>query len=250
MEGELPNPERVLHPELGLLTKVFIVYAHNPERYTQIQPPGPADIEQIKQSDSSKTYDVIWQKYDQECLDHERERDEAIALHERKVFEFATFLRENSIAVSYDRLLDDKGAPNKLRWSEQQIRDSDYALLIVTPSLRPFLDRAPEEEKEFIFRGDYLYNLLHHTPHGLGILPVFLDRCKDPALLPKAREAGTMYEVRSPFEVASGERPDDLISLYRVLTRQPGFVLPPPKPQGVVRLKPKRSCKSALLYLQ
>lgn len=244
MEGKLPNPERVRHPELGLLTKVFIVYAHNPEPYRQIQPPGQADVQQLLQRDPSRTEDAIWQAYEQECLDHERRRDEAIALHEKQVFDFASFLRESCIAVAYDRLLDDKGAPNKLKWSEQQIADSDYVLLIVTPSLLHFLHQAPEDE--FIFRGDYLYNLLHHTPPGLGILPIFLNRCKDLALLPKAREASTLYEVHSPFEVASGERPDDLITLYRVLTRQPAFVQPAAKPQAVVRIKPKKSCKSDL----
>ena len=236
--GKLPNPLRIVDHDCELvLGKVFIVYAHNPHLYTQLQPPSPEDVKRL---DPTKTEQAIWEEFRQECIDHERKMAEVIAHHEEEVAKFAAFLQKSGVAVAYDRLLDDTSAANKLRWTQEQIADSDYVVLVITPSFLHFLQQQPPPEEEYIFSGDYLFNIIHGT--DITFLPIFLNRPKELSLLPKAREANSLYEVRFPLDLTDSSRGDDLMSLYRLLTKQPEYIQYPVS-QEIVRLKPKKRCE-------
>lgn len=249
--AELPNPKRCEITENGklkLLPKVFVVYAHNPGEYLQIRPPN---VDEVMRKDPSMTRELIQQRYEREKIQLSTQTEENIRKHKLLVREFSDFLQSSGVAVAYDQLLADTGTDNLMRWTEQQIEDSDYVILIVTPSLREFLTNPSyaSRDEEYIFSGHTLYNLIHsppsrpNSPLGLGVLcflPVFLESTKNLGFLPKTLEAGSCYEIWKPFDV---QRPqgDDLVSLYTLLTRQ--SVCPPPAHIGYVPIRPKKRCK-------
>ena len=232
----LPNPQRYNHPEHGLLPKVFIVYAHNPSEYSQIAPPN---IQEVLQANPQLTEDDVWRQHEDEVVRHDAQEKNGITESERMVERFALFLQESHIAVAYDLLLRDTGADNVMKWAQEQIEDSDYVILIISPSFRNFLEGKwffPFEQ-EPLFSGHYLYNLVN-SPRDVRLLPVFLNRLKDSTLLPKALEASTTFEVFEPFNVHT----EDLRSLYGILTKQ--RLNEAPKVPTIVKLKPRKNrCK-------
>ena len=243
--AEPPNPER---RKSKLLPKVFIVYAHNPGEYRQIHPP---DVDGLMRDNPSMTRDWIEQQYEEEKIQLSAQTEENIRQHKLLVRKFSNFLTGAGVPVTYDQLLDDTGTDNLMRWTEQQIKDSDYVILIVTPSLHEFLTNpsSASRDEEYIFSGHTLYNLIHsppsrpNSPLGLGVLcflPVFLESTKNLDLLPKTLEAGSCYEVWKPFDVQR-PRGDDLVLLYTLLTRQ--SVCPTPEPIAYVPIRRKKRCK-------
>lgn len=226
---ELPNPRRVHDPRYGLLPKVFVVYARNPTVYTQVAPPKPVP----------DMTDEELQAFTVEATQHLQRQEEAIRNHQALIRRFASFLQRSLIAVSYDQLLLDTGAGNQMRWYQEQIADSDYLILVITPSFKEFLqDEAPPEE-EYIFTGHYLFNLINNPSPHLRFLPVFLNQPADRELLPVALKAASVFQIVEPFDVQRG----DMCSLYAILTNQ--RLCEAPVPEGVVKLKPKRrGCES------
>ncbi len=189
-----------------------ILYTHNPFEYTEVQ--------RIMREDGTILNE-------QEILEHEDKRRITIKENQQAVSRFARFLQKYGIPVAYDQLLWDTSADNSLRWLHQQIVESKYIILIITPSLNPFLTarEMPSTEREVIFTGPFLYNLLHSSENENQFLPVFLNRSKDTDLLPLTlKHAVHMYEVHDEnfeqdLKSPVGEE-RDLQRLYRLLTNQ------------------------------
>ncbi len=225
---ELPNPQRFHHLEYGLLPKVFVVYPLNPDIYTQLQPPKPVDYMTPEEE----------QAFSDEVALHFQQQDQSIKDHESLIRRFARFLQRSHIAVSYDQLLLDTGAGNQMRWYQEQIADSDYVIIVITPSFNEFLNGECPPEKEYIFTGHYLYNLINSPPPNLRLLPVFLNQNTDVELLPVTLKAARTFQIFEPFDVQM----DDLRSLYGILTNQ--RLCGAPVPEGVVKVQPRRRrCK-------
>lgn len=231
--ADLPNLQRQKHPDnpAETLPKVFIAYPRKPTLYTQIAPPV------LESGTSEEEQSELWQE---RVVQHERDAEAEIREHEETVKRFANFLQQSSVAVAYDLLVRDTGVGNITRWCQTQIEDSDYVILIVTPSFCSFLKGECPQEKEPLFSSDYLYNLIHFPPQKLQFLPVFLCRPKDLSLLPKALVASSVYEVwenyRPPFD-------GDLEALYCRLTKQNRYEAPVPMSQPFKIQGRRRRCK-------
>lgn len=230
MATELPNPTRYTDDVHGLLPKVFIVYPHNPQVYTWV---APTPIDDLQRKFPGKS-DLDLRKIQvEDARKRENEREEIIRGHNELVFRFAQFLGHFKIAVAYEGLLLDHATPNKMKWFEEQMKDSDYILLIITDSFNHFLFHQPPEEKEPIFVGDFLHIVVYNSKKRL--LPIFLDRPKNLDLLPSSLRSSSTYHVvmtsnRHPY---FDLRQPELDSLYSFLTNQ-DRIQPPPAPKGGV----------------
>lgn len=225
-----PDPERHTDPTYGLLSKVFIVYPHNPEVYQWIP---PTSLEVLQRRYPEHSPDELRKCQVAELKKREVEEKERIERHDQLVHNFAQFLNSHKIAVAYEGLLHDCPTDNYMRWFQKQMKDSDYVMLIITPSFCQFLSNEPPQDKERIFVGQFLHNFVHRP--SKPILPVFLNSPKCSTLLPDALKASATYHV-----VASRESPyfnvqqPELDRLYAVLTKQNRML--PPSPNGGVVL--------------
>ena len=163
--------------------------------------------------------------------------NQEIAEHQNEVYRFACFLQKNYIAVAYDLMLKDSPASDILKWVENQIKDSDYVILIITPSFNNFLDNPPPHEKECIFGTDYVSRLVRY-PAETKFLVVFLNREKDERLLPTSLRGHTLYKIYEPFEIGE-TRHNDLEDLYAVLTNQKRYTSL--EPLGVIPLTKRKT---------
>lgn len=218
-----PNPKRHSDSEHGLLPKVFIVYPHNPQVY-RWSPPTP--LEQLRQRyPGSDQY--LKQIQMDELKSREKEEKERILRHDKLVYNFAQFLESHKIAVSYEGLLLDTPTANYMRWFQEQMKDSDYILLIITESFCHFLSNEPPGGKERIFECEFLH-IFVNSPRKT-ILPIFLDRPENFDLLPDALRASTTYHVSCIREYPYFDvQQPQLSNLYAVLTKQ-NRIRPPPQ---------------------
>lgn len=233
------NPQRNF--ALGkYLPKVFIAYPHKPTVYTQLAPP-----------ENAREGSEVWRRYEDEVVRLAQSAEAEVRAQEELVRKFADFLISQSIAVAYDLLVRDRGVANIRRWCETQIQDSDYLILVATPSLREFLDANCPPDKEPLFSSDYLYNVIHSRPkNGLGkplqIVPLFLSSAQNLDYVPMTLRASSTYEVwdseyREPLS-------EGLTSLLCRLTGQNRYQPPPPQKQIVI--PPRRSkCKKHFTFL-
>lgn len=227
------------HPQ----SKVFIAYPHNPVPYVQIAPPN---VTEVLLRNPGMTEEEVQRLAKEEVIRHAQAEEKGIEANKRLVFQFAQFLQKSAVTVLYDQMLTDSGASNLMKWSQQHIEDSDFVILIVTPSLCDFLFNEVPPEKEYLFIGDFLYNLVHNPPADKPLLPVFLERVKDIGLLPKALEASTSYEIWPPFSLECIPRNDELESLYARLTGQNRYEQPKPPLSGPIKLAPRRKRRKSL----
>lgn len=204
--------------------QVFIVYAHNPEEYTQLQPPEGAELET---SEGKRTF-----------LDKAKAHDEkmrvSIRQHEKLVKTFATFWERNGVHALLDQHITDEGTDNRMKWAQGKIEGSRFVILIISKSFLPFLEGKPRPpvDKEYLFSNDYLYNKIHFLGEGgPKFLPVFLNQKKDLSLLPKALMASTVYEIHeqeiidmSPLDISKCS--ESLLSLYCRVTGQNRYSRP------------------------
>lgn len=239
MADDPANPKRrrnPLNPE-KYLPKVFIAYPRKPTVYEQLAPPENA-------ADNPE----IWRQFEDRVVQHEIAVEEETRAHEETVKNFADFLITQSIAVAYDLLVRDLEIENFTRWYQTQIDDSDYLLLIVTPSLREFLNTRCPPVKEPLFNSDYLYNLIHSSRQRndgkkpLQLVPVFLHSVKNLTHLPTALQAACIYEIwddtyREPLS-------EGLTSLICRLTGQNRYQPPEPSPTPIEFVPRRRKCKS------
>ncbi len=227
MEG--PNPIRFIDGRGRQLPKVFIVYPHNPQPYVWIPPPSEEDIRCKYPGTISISQEQVQQIQLDEARRHVEEEKARIRSHDELVHKFAEFLRSNLIAVSYEGLLLDHPVSNYTKWFQAQMADSDFILLVITDSFKLFLsgNPPPPEGKERLFMGEFLHVLIHNPSKPL--LPIFLNRPKDPNLLPDTLRACTTYQVMARdypphFDVQSPQ----LDSLYAFLTGQDRITPPLP----------------------
>ncbi len=209
---------------------VFIAYPHNPELYEYPEPPDTIDqniLEQFEQYKRRKAEEQEQNVYQQKQLVHN----------------FALFLQQNHVDVTYDQQIDDTGCGNRMKWYEKKIGEADYIIVIATPSLLTFLNEdAPDEE--MLFAGEFFYTIIMERTSS--VLSVFLNRPKYRELLPTTLKAGNVYQIDTPFTL--DPRADDMERLYALLSDQNRFPTPLPASTGPIPLKPKGS-KSKLMYM-
>ena len=169
------------------------------------------------------------QKEEQQRL--KAEEKQRISYHNNLVRVFAEFLNSIKIAVAYEGCLLDQHVDSYMRWFREEMNTSDYIILIITESFCPFLSKKPPPE-EMIFQGNFLDNYVNDPPKPL--LPVFLNRRKDTALLPFALKMSSSYHVvynrdKPHFHVNQPE----LDRLCALLTRQDRVALPTPPASAV-----------------
>ncbi len=206
------------------MKSVFIAYSHNPEEYKYLLPPD--------------TYDPqILESFELDQQRNEQKQKEDIRQQKKLVHEFANFLIKKHVKVSYDQQLDDTGCGNIMKWYEEQMRESDYVIIIATQSLCDFLKDPPKEE--MLFAGEFFDNFIRYNSRK--ILSVFLDRVKDSELLPIGLISGNLYEILSPFSLEDQSNQSDMVRLYALLSDQNRFEPPAPDAAGPVKLKPRGS---------
>ena len=227
-----PDPQRLIY-QGRYLPKVFIAYPRKPTFY-----------EQRAEPDGARDNPVLRQLYEEEVARLGRDAELEVEAHKETVCSFARFLQSQSIAVAYDLSIRDRGEPNVMSWCEAQIADSDYLILVVTPSLLSFLSTDCPSEEGPLFSSHYLYNLIHTNPkrkdgRPLEIIPLFLYREKNLDQVPTALRGGSIYEVwdreyRLPLS-------EDLTALLCRLTGQNRYEPPPPQKQFTIAPRPPRS---------
>ena len=179
--------------------KVTVVYAHNPNIYKQIEPPIIKDKATLAQ--------------------HERElveNEHAIAEQKELVKEFVAFLESLGITVAYDQQIDECRVNNRRLWIQDNIKNSGFVIFIITPSFVPFIEADVTPEREMIFQGPYLHNLISNPGKNQVLVSVFLNRPRDYEQVPKALETGNVFELWTPF-VREGGRNDDLLSFSNLI---------------------------------
>ena len=230
-----PNPQRIVY-QGKQLPKVFIAYAHKPTVYEK--PIRPENVDDDP---------AVWRRYENEVVRLGRNAEIEVKVQESMVKAFADFLSTQSITVVYDLLVRDTGVANIMRWCEAQINDSDYLILVITPSLCPFLgtNPPPEQEEEPLFSSLYLYNLITSRPKRkdgtpLEIIPLFLSNAKNLDHVPTNLRGGSIYEVwDNEYKLPLSE---DLKRLLCRLRDEDRYE--PPPPQNQIIIQPKRPrCK-------
>lgn len=231
-KGVLEPTSRV-DPQFGRIKKVFLAYVHNPDVYESYTPPYPweqlvADV-------------ALQQRVIQEQAQHAEQQRQKIGAHKDLVKEFADCLRKHGVAVAYDRHFELERLPSIHQFYEQQIRDSDFVLLLITPSLKYYLENEPPEEEPMgpLFASKSLYNMMTiQLPLGTHFIPIFLNRERDSSLIPISLAGGSMYTIYRPFDITQG----DLYHLYALLTNQ--TVNKQPEPGPPIALPQRKRCES------
>ena len=214
----------------GRVKKIFIAYVQNPDEYEIYHPPVPperlmADMDLLT-------------KCVKERAAHETIQKTKIERHRSAVRRLAEYLTNGGVAVAYDQYWEDKQLDSRLQHYEAQIRDSDYVLLVITPSFNHYLtNEAPDEE--ILFANNFLYNMITIArPQGTHFIPLFLNRDKDVSLVPMSLASSTMFVIREPLDLYRG----DLYSLYALLTNQ-NVTERPELPGMPVSLPRRRRCE-------
>ena len=205
------EPKSKEDPQFGRIKKVFLAYVHNPDVYESYTP--PYSWEQLI-ADTA-----LQQRVRQENAQHEEQQQKKIDAHKILVKSFADCLRERGVAVAYDGYFEQERLQCTHQVYEQQIRDSDFVLLIITPSLNYYLEHDPpgKEPMGLLFASKSLYNMMTvQRPPGTHFIPVFLNQEKDSSLIPISLVSSTTYTIYHPFDITTG----DLYYLYALLTNQ------------------------------
>lgn len=205
-------------PSFGRIKKVFIAYAHNPDPYEKYIPPyQPAALQ---------ANPALYQLVLREKAEHEWRQQDKIQRQKDAVKRLADVLGAGGVPVAYDQYnLEGPPVTNQLQHYEQQICDSDFVLLVITPSLLYYMNNKVPLEDEILLARDFLSNLMTvKKPHGTHFLPVFVNCEKDLSLVPTALSSTRCYQLVEPFNVEQG----DLYTLYAMLTNQQTIDLQPP----------------------
>ena len=208
--GREPQPSGRNRTASGmhLLPKATVIYAHNPEVYQQITAP---DVQALLRQHTTLTREQIETQYEAEIIENERQMKENIRENKGLIAMFASFLTGLGITVVRDEGLKDCYVASKTQYMDEQIKDSDYVILVITPSFIPFLNVAPHEE--LIFKSPYLHNLIrrpgrNNSGREIKIICVFLDRPRNIELVPTELKTGIIYELWQPFHLDK-ERKDE-----------------------------------------
>lgn len=232
-KGKL-EPNSPIHRRFGRIKKVFLAYAHNPDPYEQYIPPYS---QQQLMADPG-----LFQLVLQEKAEHLSRQQAKIKGHVDTVKRFADCLQGNGVPVAYDRYWEGQQIPNLLQHYEQQINDSDVVLLIISPSLKFYMENdVPDSKDEILLTKDFLYNLINvKKPEGTCFIPVFLNRTLDRGLIPTTLSSASTYVIKEPFDCTVG----DMYDLYAYLTNQKSIEMA--QPTCVIAL-PKRNSPCKIL---
>ena len=202
------EPKSPFHPEFGRIKKVYIAYVHNPDEYEAYVPPyRPEEL-----LDSN-----ILRLVFQEKQTHEYEQRKKIEEHTQTIQRLATYLSTLGVPVVYDEYWRGKHVTNQIQKFEEQITDSDYVLLIITPSMNHYLQNTAPIDEEILFTDNFLFNLMTvKKPSGTNFIPVFVNSTKNSVLVPTHLASATLYELKEPFDYQRGGTYD----LYKLLTNQ------------------------------
>ena len=233
------NPKGVLQPrsvessQFGRIKKVFLAYIQNPDVYEKYIPPYSWDQLISDQS--------LQQRAREESACHEENQKRKKKEHTDLVKEFAEYLRENGVSVAYDGYFELENVECTHQLYEQQIRDSDFVLLVITPSLKFYLQNDPpvEEPMAPLFQSKAMVNLMTvQIPPGTHFVPIFLGRERDTNLVPVNLASASMYTICKPFDITKG----DLYNLYSQFTNQ---TVAPPEPGPPIELPRRPRCECA-----
>ena len=154
-------------------------------------------------------------QYEDKVTQYGKLKEKNIKEHCELVAEFAGFLsRDLELNVAFDQYTKDQHIPNKPKWLQENIANSDFAIFVITPSFLKILNEAPDEE--IFFKGQYLDNVINELVK-VKIVCVFLDRARCTEHIPEPLRAGNIYELWRPFQ--RGEMYDDLNSFVSLMKR-------------------------------
>ena len=163
------------------------------------------------------------ESYEREVAAHEGDQEKRIKLHEERVERFAGFLQSLDIAVAYEKQLDDQHVLSKPKWLIENVENSDFVVLVITPSLNQLLKKGDIPENETFFKGETLSNMIHgyvNKSDGSRIkfVGVFLHTPKWQKYFPPGIAASNSYEAFEPFDLKDGRR-DNLAAFISLVTK-------------------------------
>lgn len=221
------DPKSPMNPEFGRIKKVFVAYVHNPDEYEAYVPPCRPEV----LLDPNILRTVF-----QEKQEHENRQRSKIQRHTETVHRLAKYLTAVGVPVVYDEYWTGKHVTNQLQQFERQIADSDYVLLVITPSMNHYLTNVAPVNEEILFTDNFLFNLMTvKKPPGTEFIPVFVNSPKDVHLIPTSLASAMSYVLMEPFDCHNG----DFSDLYRLITNQ--RTEPSIPFSGVVRIPPRRN---------
>ena len=178
-----------IQPHSYPASQVTFIYSQNPVEY-----------DSIESIDESR---LTTEQYEKEVIQKGRSRDITIKNHRDLVNRFATFISTVlHIKVAFDQQTDDSYTPNKLLWLEERVEESDYAILIITPSFLKFMKKTPDEE--IFFHSELISTLMKGLVKKkdgtiVKVFCVFLNQAKHLDHVPVSLRIGHVFELWEPF---------------------------------------------------
>lgn len=126
------------------------------------------------------------------------------------------------------------------RWTDRQIRDADFVLLICSESLRLACEglSMPGTRHGVIWEGNLIYQQIYNSAStNQKFIPLLLGAATESSI-PAVLQGITRYHLKQPFSLADS----GYLALYRYLTDQQEIL--PPK-LGMLRALEKRERKTA-----
>ena len=191
---QLPTTEvlTTIQPHSYPASQVTFIYSQNPVEY-----------ERIESIDESRLTTEQVKLYEEEVIQKGRSRDITIKNHRDLVDRFATFISTFlHIKVAFDQQIDDIHTRNKLLWLEERVEESDYAILIITPSFLKFMKKTPDEE--IFFHSELISTLMKGLVKKkdgtiVKVFCVFLNQAKNLDHVPVSLRIGHVFELWEPF---------------------------------------------------
>ena len=211
---QLPTTEvlTTIQPHSYPASQVTFIYSQNPVEY-----------ERIESIDESR---LTPEQYEEEVIQKGRSRDITIKNHRALVDRFATFVSTFlHIKVAFDQQIDDIHTRNKLLWLEERVEESDYAILIITPSFHKFMKKTPDEE--IFFHSELISSLMRglvkkkNDGTKVGVICVFLNSSVHFPYIPSSLRVGNIFELwesREAFFDTNGEGPHGSRAFASLLT--------------------------------
>ena len=125
------------------------------------------------------------------------------------------------------------------RWTDRQIRDADFILLICTESLRLACEglSMPGTRHGVIWEGNLIYQQIYNSAStNQKFIPLLLGAATESSI-PAVLQGTTRYHLKQPFSLADS----GYLALYRYLTDQQEIL--PPK-LGTLRALERRERKT------
>lgn len=156
----------------------------------------------------------------------------------RSVRELADFLTRLGVKCTYDQLFEAEPPDDWPLWVEQQVKQSDFVLMVCSSSYCYYLtNRDPERVAGYSDRplseeGRVTYSLMMKNLRKF--IPVFVNQRRCPDFVPVALQGSSIYELCEPFSLDLS-RHGPMEMLYARLTSQNPYK--PPAMGQVQKLK-------------